>query len=306
MKSENYILLVVNPIAGDSEKDTIIAAVESEAIKRNYSFQLYKTSGKADKKAINALIEKLKPTRVLVAGGDGTISMVADCVLKKDIILGIIPAGSANGMAANFELPQTLSQQIEIAFSDIALAIDILIINERICLHIADLGINAELIKNYENSGIRGKLGYFLQSIPTLINSEHPFYFSIETEEGIIEESGILLAIANANKFGTGATINPHGKINDGKFEVLIFKNLDFFEIVKTIQEKPEMSSDFVRVISTKAAKISCKKKIPFQIDGEFLEEITSVTAIVSKNKLKVAVPEKFCNLHTINANYEY
>lgn len=300
MKSENYILLVVNPIAGDSEKDDIITAVKNEVIRRNYSFKLYKTTGKDDRNAIDTLLKEYEPSHVLVAGGDGTISLVAECIYEKDIILGIIPAGSANGMAVNFDLPQTLKEQLDIALSGCTLGIDVLFINGKICLHIADLGINAELIKNYENSNIRGKFGYFLQSIPTLINSEFPFHFIIETEEETIEESGVLLAIANANKFGTGATINPKGIINDGKFEVLVFKNLDFFEILKTIQDNPEMSPEFVHIISTNKATIKCKKKVPFQIDGEFLGEIDTVSIVISKRKLQVALPEKFCNSHSI------
>ncbi|MCZ4318450.1 YegS/Rv2252/BmrU family lipid kinase [Aequorivita viscosa] len=301
MKSESYILLIVNPIAGDSEKDTIINSVTSEAARRQINLNLYKTTGTGDKEAIDSLIDELKPERILVAGGDGTISLVAACVFEKDIILGIIPAGSANGMAVNFDLPQTLPEQIAIAFSDCTLAIDVLFINENICLHIADLGINAELIKNYENSSVRGKFGYFLQTIPTLINSEYPFHFEIETEAGTTEETGILLAIANANKFGTGATINPEGKINDGKFEILIFKNLDVIEIVKTIQERPQMHSDFVRVISTHKAKIRSKKKVPFQIDGEFLDHVDAVSVFVSNQQLEIALPEKFCKLHKNN-----
>lgn len=299
MNSKNCILLIVNPISGDCDKEPIVNLVKSEAEARNLAFQLYKTTGKNDIEAINAIIEEKSPSRLLVAGGDGTISMVAHCVLGKNICLGIIPAGSANGMAVNFNIPDTLAEQVEIALSDCTLKIDALFINDKLCLHIADFGINAELVKNYEDSGIRGKLGYFLQSIPTMFNSESPFDFTIKTEEGTVEESGILLAIANANKFGTGATINPNGKMNDGKFEILVFKSLDFIEIFKTIQDKPEMSSDFVHVISTHKAQISCKKKVPFQIDGEFVGEIENVLATIETEKLLFAAPKLFCNSHT-------
>ena len=300
MNSENYILLVVNPISGNSEKSTIITAVKEEAKNRNLSFKLYETSGKKDKESIDSIIKDIKPSRILVAGGDGTISLVAQCILGTEICLGIIPAGSANGIAVNFDMPQTLPEQIEIAFSDCSMKLDALFINGEICLHIADLGINAELIKNYENSGIRGKLGYFLQSIPTLFNSDSPFHFKVETEEETFEDTGILLAIANANKFGTGATINPNGKMNDGKFEILIFKSLDFIEIFKTINDQSQMSPDFVRVISTAKAKITSTKKIPFQIDGEFLGEIDQAIATIEKESLLVALPEMFCKLHLL------
>ncbi len=298
MNSENYILLVVNPISGDSEKSTLIASVKTEVEKREINLKIYETCGKKDKEAIDSIIKKIKPSRILVAGGDGTISMVAQSVLRTDICLGILAAGSANGIAVNFNLPQTLPEQIEIALSDCTMKVDALYINNRFCLHIADFGINAELIKNYESSGIRGKLGYFLQSFPTLFNSNSPFHFTIKTEEETFEETGILLAIANANKFGTGATINPNGKMNDGKFEILIFKSLDFIEIFKTIYDEPEMSPDFVRVISTSKAQISATKKVPFQIDGEFLGEINKATVFIEKEIILVAVPEHFCNLH--------
>ncbi len=297
MNSENYILLVVNPISGDSDKSSIISTVKDEAKNRSFNFKLYETSGEKDKENINSLIKDINPSRILVAGGDGTISLVAECVLGTDICLGIIPAGSANGIAVNFNIPQTLPEQIEIALSDCTMKLDVLYINGKLCLHIADLGLNAELIKNYENSGIRGKFGYFLQSIPTLFHSESPFQFKVELEDETFEETGILLAIANANKFGTGATINPNGKMNDGKFEILIFKNLDFIEIFKTINDVPDMSPDFVRVISTNKAKISSIRKIPFQIDGEFLGDIDEATVLIGKEKLLVAVPDSFCKL---------
>ncbi len=299
MKSENYILLVVNPISGDRDKKPIVDLVKTEVRKRNFGFQLYETTGKNDVETIKSIIKRNKPFRLLAAGGDGTVSMVAKCILGTNICLGIIPAGSANGMAVNFNLPETLQEQIDIALADCMLKIDVLYINDKLCIHIADLGINAELVKNYEESRIRGKFGYFLQTIPTLINSDSPFDFTIETENETVEETGILLAIANANKFGTGATINPEGKINDGKFEILIFKNLDFFEIFKTMQDKPEMSSDFLHIISATNAKISCTNKVPFQIDGEFIGEIIECIAEIGKEELLVAVPETFCKLHS-------
>ncbi len=299
MKSKKYILLVTNPISGNLDKSEIITSLITESEKKDFPLRIYETTGVNDEDAINSIIQDINPSRLLVVGGDGTISLVARCILGTDICLGIIPAGSANGMAVNFGLPETLPEQIEIALSDITMKIDVLFINNKLCLHIADLGINAELIKNYENSRFRGKLGYFLQTVPTLLHSDSPFHFRVEYDEGIIEETGILLAITNASKFGTGATINPNGKMNDGKFEILIFKNLDFIEILKTIKKRPEMSADFVRVISTKKAKISSKKKVPFQIDGEFLGEIDEAEVIIEKEKLLVGLPEAFCKLHS-------
>jgi diacylglycerol kinase family enzyme len=52
--------------------------------------------------------------------------------------------------------------------------IDMIAINGKKSIHLSDLGVNAEMIKNYENSTIRGKLGYAIQTFTTLIDLDDP------------------------------------------------------------------------------------------------------------------------------------
>src|SRR5690606_27281422 len=98
-------------------------------------------------------------------------------------------------------------------------------------------------------------------------------------------------AIANARQFGTGTVINPEGKMDDGLFEVLIFKSLDFIKILKTLDKDSYRNPDFVESFSTTKAIISSKKPISFQIDGEFIGEVKSVSARISSSKLKIMIP---------------
>ena len=301
MKSENNILLVVNPVAGDCDKNPLIDLVKKEADARKFTLRIFNTTGHDDKQKIKQKIKRYHPQRIIVAGGDGTISLVAQTILNSDCILGIIPAGSANGLAINFDLPTDEASQVSLALQDCIIKMDTLEINGKICLHIADLGINAELIKNYENSGVRGKWGYFLQTIPTLIQTDSPFDFEIEINKKTLNPSGILLAVANAKKFGTGANINPQGDMCDGKFEILVFKNLDFIEIFKTISENPILDPAFVDVISTNNAIIKCKNTVPFQIDGEYLGEMDFLKVSINPHSLRIAVPQAFCDRHSRN-----
>ena len=294
MELKNQILLVVNPISGNFDKAKLIETVEAELAKKDLKLQVYETQGEEDEKAIEKLIKEYNPKRLLVAGGDGTIQLVAKVLEKHDLVLGILPAGSANGFAINLDLPTNLEDQIKVAIGDTTFTVDILKLNGEICLHISDLGINAELIRHYEHSNIRGMLGYFIQSFPTLFKSNYPYKFVIEAKDHRYVKKGVLLAIANANKFGTGANVNPNGKLNDGKFEVLIFKRINFFQILKTLFKNTQMDSNFVEAISTEEVVITCKKPIAFQIDGEFIGKRKKVEAKVSDKKLKIAVPVYF------------
>lgn len=286
------ILFVVNPISGDLDKKEMQEVVFTACKARNITLEKYTTTGKNDVEAIQAKVSVFQPDRILVAGGDGTIQLLAKASQGMHIPIGILPAGSANGLAVNLKLPETIEEQLEIAFGNHFLSIDLLQLNDEICIHIADLGVNAELIKKFKHSTIRGKLGYALQTIPALFSSEYPFTFVIETNGGQLEKKGVVLAIANAKKYGTGATINPKGKLNDGLFELVVFKSLDVINILKTLNEKVVFDTDFVEVFSCRRAIVDCEKPVPFQIDGEYYGKTKHVSISLCPEKMILMVPE--------------
>lgn len=294
MKTQNTILLVINPIAGGTDKQPIINAFKEHVSQDGNQSIIYETTGDNDKEAIQKLIKEQNPDRIVVSGGDGTIREVADAIKGESIKVGLLPSGSANGLATNFDIPDSLEEQLDIALGDHFIAMDLIEINGYTCLHIADLGINAQLIKNYEKSEIRGKLGYLIQSFPTLLSSDFPFEVEIQCDDQTISEEGILVAIANANKFGTGAQINPTGKMDDGIFEVLVFKNFSIKGILETFYDDAELDPDFVKVIPCKNVSIQSRKPIAFQIDGEFIGDEQRVEAKMTPHKLNLAIPKSF------------
>lgn len=291
MEKIKSFLLIVNPISGGVNKKHLISEVEASIEDYDIDLEIYYTQGVNDKENIQKLITSEKPDRVVVAGGDGTIKLAAEAMGEKKIPLGVIPAGSANGLAFNLGLPPNMEDQVKIALGENLMEMDLLEINGESCLHMSDLGVNAELIKNYESSTIRGKFGYLLQTIPTLINSKYPFKFTIRTENEEFEREGILLAFANAQKYGTGANVNPEGRMDDGIFEILVFKNFDIFQILKTLRNEVKHDPEFIEVIPAREARVTCKKPVAFQIDGEYLGEKQEIKVKVHPKKLQVAVP---------------
>lgn len=284
------ILLVVNPISGDSDKNTIVEKIRT-SLPKEVEMTLYKTTGKKDRKKIAKLIRAQPLDRILVVGGDGTVKLVTEAMDDKKISMGIIPAGSANGLANDLDLPLTLEEAIATALGKNTKEMDAIRINDQLGIHISDFGLNAELIKNYEESGFRGKLGYAINSISALYNSEMPYTFSIEANGKTTEHKAIMVAIANSRKFGTGAVVNPSGKIDDGQFEVLIFKKFDIMEILNTLRGEQEMSPDFMETITTTKAIIKTPFPIDFQIDGEYCDTMKKITAEIIPKKLRIAVP---------------
>src|ERR1700754_1573879 len=92
--------------------------------------------------AITELIEQYHPERVLVAGGDGTIKTVAEILVGKELPLGIIAAGSANGLAKELGLPTDTNKALELAVTGKPAAIDMIRVNDEWCIHLSDMGLN--------------------------------------------------------------------------------------------------------------------------------------------------------------------
>lgn len=287
---KNYIL-VVNPISGDVDKTEIIEVATNFAKSENVNLIIFETTGKNDEEKIQKLQEYNDAERIIVVGGDGTIKMVAEAVQDHNVILGIIPGGSANGLSVDLNLPDELEENLKIAFQNDYMEMDMISINGKKSLHLSDIGINAELVKNYENSNVRGKLGYALQALNTLTGLKEPFIAKIQTKNRTVETEARMVVIANSQKYGTGVTINPDGVMNDGKFEIVILKNLDLIVFGKILSGNMPIESGDVEIISTDEATITTNVPVSFQIDGEYCDEVSKLEVAILPKQMKVAIP---------------
>jgi len=292
MNSNKNYILVVNPISGGMDKSKIIESIQEFAHTGSINLTVYETTGKDDESTIKNLYKLHHFERVLIAGGDGTIKLVAEALEDQDIIYGILPSGSANGLAKDLNLPDVLAENLQIAFYGNTVAIDIISINGMKCLHLSDIGLNARLIKSYEEGNIRGKLGYALHTIKTLSQNTEPLQALIECNEIRLDTEANVIIIANSQKYGTGVVINPDGKIDDGKFEIVIFKNLDLLMVGKILLGNMPIESNDIEIISADNARITTSSPVSFQIDGEYCDQITKLDIKILPNHIKVALPE--------------
>jgi diacylglycerol kinase family enzyme len=286
------VLLVVNPVSGNRDKEPIIHKVKSFH-PDVYDLRIFKTTGKDDSLKLQELLESFPADHILTAGGDGTIKLVAELCQGGKQIIGILPAGSANGLATELELPTEIGRALEIAMGTNAIFIDALRIGDSLCLHLADMGLNAELIKNYEDNEVRGKFGYLISTIPTLLQTEIPYHFTLELNGKKLKREAIMVAFTNCKTFGTGAMINPKGVINDGRFEVLVFKKLAVMEILKTLNQQTSPDPDFVEVFSTTIAAVTSERSVQFQIDGEPVERTNELSVSIIPGALRIAVGKR-------------
>jgi diacylglycerol kinase (ATP) len=287
-------MYVVNPISGGDDKEDITATVEAFASARDIDLVHFETSGTDTDKHLYELYRQHRPERIIIAGGDGTIKFVAELLEKEHVILGIIPAGSANGLSVDLDLPKDLEEQLQIAFFSDPAPLDMICINGRKSLHLSDIGLNAELVRNYENSAIRGKLGYAIQALYTLIDEEIPFRVKITANGAVVETEAKMVVIANSKKYGTGVIINPEGAMDDGLFEIVILRNFTLGVFSKIVMGNIPLDTGDVEIITTVKATIKTDIPVHFQVDGEYCGEESLLDIYILQHQMMVAVPATF------------
>jgi len=282
--------MIANPIAGGVDKKPWIEAAERFSSERGYHFVLYETTDAGNEEALLALAQKHKPERVLIAGGDGTIKMAAEALHGCECIFGILPAGSANGISTDLGLPSGFDENLQIAFSDKVMEMDIIELNGKKSLHLSDLGLNAQLIRNFEKTALRGMLGYATKVFTTLKQTRRPFDATVEANGEKRQFRAKMIVIANSRKYGTGVTINPQGRMDDGLFELVILKKLNLWIFARIVSGQLPVGRE-VEIIQASEAQITTSAPVSFQIDGEFCGEEKKLEVSILKGEIRVAIP---------------
>ncbi len=304
MEEKNLkVLFVINHNAGSEKKIDIKDIINKHAKLNNYHFDQCLMDDNNPKLKISQEIERYQPDIIAALGGDGTINLVASLIYKTAIKLLIVPFGSANGMAKELQIPEDLQSCLDLLINGKTENIDLLNVNDQISIHLADVGINARIVKRFQMDSKRGLLTYakhlFFEAF-VLKN----YHFNIEFDGNKKKYKAVSLTFANATKYGTGAVINPKGKLNDGFFEICIvkpFPKWHIFQISYQMFTNKLRYSEYFEVIKCKKADIKCSRKTTLQIDGEIVGKTKTINLEILPHTLKVIIDKNLEHPTLIN-----
>jgi len=289
-------LFVVNNGSGTNQSITWNDVINAFFINRDETFKIYNLPEKFDIAQIKDHITNLQPNNVIAVGGDGTVTMLANIIAGTNMALGILPAGSANGMAKELGIPENSQLALKIIIEAKIKHCDLIRINsDKYSLHLSDIGLNAHLIKHFDEGKLRGKLGYALVILKTLWHKEK-MQVVIKTKDVEVKRNAFMVVLANATKYGTGAVINPNGNLRDGLFEVIIIRKLALGSLLQMILKPGIFNPKKIEIIPSTSVEITTHRKMHFQIDGEYQGRIKKVDAEICDGILKIIEPSTSSN----------
>jgi diacylglycerol kinase (ATP) len=277
------IIFIINPIAGTRQKqiihDAILKTFPEESPEVFYSEYPGHAFEIATRKVEEGFIN------IVAVGGDGTVNEVASALVNTSCNLGIIPAGSGNGLARHLRIPVHLAESLSVIRNHKIQTIDVGKVSGRYFFFTCGTGFDASVGKKFANDNRRGMLSYVRATIHQYINYS-PKSYILKTGKKKVKLKAFLVTFANSGQYGNNAYIAPNAVIDDGLLDLCVlspFPKASTLELGLRLFFKNIDQSPYIEVMRVKKASLKRKgkKKIILNLDGE---------SITVKNKLKVKV----------------
>jgi YegS/Rv2252/BmrU family lipid kinase len=167
-----------------------------------------------------------KPSMVIVGGGDGTLSALVDYFVNTEVILGILPLGTANSFIRSLQIPHDIKAAVDVLANGKVQKIDVGKMNDTYFANVVSFGYTT-LVARKLSTGMKryfGQLGYAIIGIRQALLAK-PFTLTIKYD-GLVEKvSTYQVIVANGSYYGP-TSLAKEATVNNGKLVLLTMSDM--------------------------------------------------------------------------------
>lgn len=296
-KRATTAFVVLNPKSGSCDAGAVRGALERHLSVVGMTCRVHEPSHE------DSLVDRVREAidegcdLVVAAGGDGTVSGVADALVGVDAPLAIIPLGTANVMAGELGVPPDLDGACRLIAGDHALArVDVMEVGGKHYLTQVGIGLDAEMIRDTSGEQKRrfGRGAYLWAAARRLLGFQRR-RFTVTADGVTTRPKALQVLVANCGTLGSrpfrwGPDIRP----DDGRLDVCVIRArtlLHFLTLGWHFAIGQHRRNPNVRYLTAaREVTIVTPKPMPVQADGEIVGQ-TPVTVRLAPGALRVVVP---------------
>ncbi|RMH63222.1 MAG: diacylglycerol kinase family lipid kinase [Calditrichaeota bacterium] len=287
------VCIILNPISGYKFKRK---RIQSYLKQLSPDIPVWEThyAGQAAEYARQALQQGYR--RIIAVGGDGTVNEIAAQLTRKEAALGIVAAGSGNGLARSLGLPLSVEQAFHTALNGREHRMDVGSVNDRYFFAVTGVGIDARIGQRFQKLKHRGILPYFIQGVRAYLEYDYPSC-TIKTDPPQslpANRRPLTIVVANGTEFGNGAQIAPRALIDDGWLDLCILNKMCFTQVVGALPALFSGAIDSKKSYNTFRVKtvVITPQTVPFvyHVDGEPVISHEPLHISIMPKALKVIV----------------
>ncbi len=243
---------------------------------------------------VKRALEK-KPDLLILGGGDGTISGLVDLMVGHDVILGVLPLGTANSFARTLGIPVGIAEAVEVIRTGRPKRIDLGMIDNDYFANCAAMGISPKIAETVPHNlkKVLGRVGYLGWAAWQFVRFR-PFTLVIGEGDAAERMRVVEVRISNGPYHG-GVELVESAEVDSGVIVVQavcghVKRRLIKNWVASTL--KLATRHEEVREWRGKALKVDTVPRLPISIDGELLAH-TPVAAKIAAGVIRVMVPSE-------------
>ena len=288
--------LIYNKNSAGGRKSKFIKKIYDE-IKINHEIDLFETTSIIEASEIIKNINKNNYKRLILAGGDGSVSFAINELIKNDIkfeddfAIGYIPAGTANILQAELGMTKNIKKIAKTLTSNNLSKTNLVKINDRYFVLMAGIGWDAQIVQSIDAKikKILGKVIFGLKGLEKfLLMKNDKIKVSINNEEILAD-----WILCSNSRYYAGHHKITDTNIFEEKFTTYIFKDLRRIKLLYYIYliiryGNLEKSTSVITKNINELEMDGLNKKIPIQIDGDNFGSSNKITIRSSNKKINL------------------
>ena len=291
------VAVIINPVAGTHGRRAAVQQRAELAVRVGEAcgeaVEVFVTESRGHAREL-ARVACSRGARLVAAwGGDGTVNEVASALAFGKIPLGVIPAGSGNGLAHVLGVPADPEPALVAALRGTARAIDVGEIGGRLFVNLAGIGFDAHVASRFNDPSnqIRGLAGYTMLTVSELFRYRTRQYVIAEAESRRSVRA-LLVVISNGTEFGNGIRIAPGARVDDGKLDLVLVE--ERWRLVSLAHVPRLLAGTLDRAgiwSSRRIDRVTIESDVPmvFHVDGEPIRGGACLDARVHPGALRVS-----------------
>jgi YegS/Rv2252/BmrU family lipid kinase len=229
--SVRKLLFIINPRSGKRNSGKIIEIIKKELPESlPYDIQLWKNL--EEFRLVEEKLNSGEYTDAIAVGGDGSVNLTGRSVMNTGITMGILPAGSGNGLARSLGYTMKTEDALKQIIAGKTAVIDSGSVNGVPFFCTSGMGFDAHIGNLFANLPKRGLKAY-IKIILKEFFSYQPRTYRLKINNQEIVEKAFLITVSNAGQYGNDFYIAPEAKLTDGLFHVVVLRPPSFLKSVK-------------------------------------------------------------------------
>jgi len=227
-----YIHFIINPISGNGKHNLTASLLRNFFPRSEFTIEVDYTKYKQHAIALTKYAAIKNPDIIVACGGDGTINEVASCLVGTSIKLGILPVGSGNGLASNLNIPKNIDKALKIIRKGHSNPIDVGQINDKYFFSNMGIGVDAMIIKKYDQSGKRTLSAYVKAALSSSFNFKTT-KTTLVFNNKVLNVNPFMLFVSNSNEMGYNMTLTPKASLSDGWLDLVVVPEIATIDKLK-------------------------------------------------------------------------